>query len=155
MKVQDLNTTGPVWTFTPASHKTEHHGRGRVIYLGPKAQEVLKPFLRPELIAYLFSPTEALAERQADRRRNRKTSLSGSLDGSSTFAAVSGSLSFIAAIPFSDRRRFETCVQTKRNSYMRRTDDPSNRDWGFSLVRIAKYRSSALSKRRVYFRSTQ
>lgn len=30
-----------VWVYTPASHKTEHHGRGRAIYVGPKAQTLL------------------------------------------------------------------------------------------------------------------
>jgi integrase len=69
----DLDTSGRVWTYTPESHKTEHHGRERQIHLGPRAQEVLRPWLRTDLAAYLFSPAEAEAERHAGLRARRKT----------------------------------------------------------------------------------
>ncbi len=36
---------GKPWLYTPESHKTEHHGIARVVFLGPQAQEILKPFL--------------------------------------------------------------------------------------------------------------
>ena len=73
MRTCDLDTSGRVWIYTPQCHKTEHHGRERKIYLGPSAQEILRPWLRPELTAYLFSPREAMAQRYAERRANRKT----------------------------------------------------------------------------------
>jgi integrase len=73
MRTIDIDTTGRVWIYTPQSHKTEHHGRERRIYLGPAAQEILRPWLRTELTAYLFQPREAEAERRAEQRRNRKT----------------------------------------------------------------------------------
>jgi integrase len=38
----------------------------------------LRPWLRPDLSAYLFSPAEAMAERSAERRRDRKTPLTPS-----------------------------------------------------------------------------
>jgi len=73
MRSCDLETSGRVWVYTPESHKTEHHGRERRIFLGPTAQEVLRPWLRAELAAYLFSPAEAEAERHAEQRANRRT----------------------------------------------------------------------------------
>lgn len=73
MRTIDVDTSGRVWVFTPESHKTEHHDRERRIYLGPAAQEILRPWFRPELNAYLFQPQEAIAEHRAERRRNRKT----------------------------------------------------------------------------------
>jgi integrase len=73
MRTIDVDTSGRVWTYTPASHKTEHHGRTRVIYLGPQAQAILRPWLRPDLTAALFSPAEATAERMARLRERRKT----------------------------------------------------------------------------------
>jgi integrase len=73
MRTIDVDTTGRVWIYIPETHKTEHHGRSRRIYLGPKAQETLRPWLRPELTAYLFSPAEAEAERHAKQRDSRKT----------------------------------------------------------------------------------
>jgi site-specific recombinase XerD len=63
MRTMDLDVTGPVWEYVPGRHKTEHHGRERRVYLGPKAQEVVRPWLRADLAAYLFSPAEAEAER--------------------------------------------------------------------------------------------
>jgi integrase len=73
MRTIDVDTSGRVWTYTPESHKTEHHGRERRIYLGPAAQEILRPWLRRELTAYLFQPLEAEAGRRAEQRANRKT----------------------------------------------------------------------------------
>lgn len=62
------------WVYEPESHKTEHHGRRRIILLGPKAQEVLQPWLRPDNPeAYLFSPAEAQAYRHKLRTVARKT----------------------------------------------------------------------------------
>src|SRR5581483_6011251 len=51
----DLDVTGDVWLYRPASHKTAHHGKGRAIGIGPRAREVLEPFLPTELRAYAFS----------------------------------------------------------------------------------------------------
>jgi integrase len=86
MRGCDLDTTGPVWLYYPGrdqgdegQHKTAHHGHSRVIAIGPKAQEILKPFLKPENPqAYLFSPQESRAEYQALRRKNRKTKVTPS-----------------------------------------------------------------------------
>ena len=47
MRTCDLVTAGKVWEYRPASHKTAHYGKGRVIFIGPQAQEVLRPWLRP------------------------------------------------------------------------------------------------------------
>lgn len=45
MRIGDLDRTGPVWFYRPDSHKTEHHGRDRIVPLGPRAQAVLRDFL--------------------------------------------------------------------------------------------------------------
>ena len=73
MRGCDLDMTGPVWQYKPASHKTMHHGKMRTVSLGPKAQEIVRPFLKVNLGAYLFSATDAVAEHRAEQRQNRKT----------------------------------------------------------------------------------
>jgi integrase len=73
MRTIDIDMAGRVWVFRPETHKTEHHDKDRRIYLGPTAQEILRPWLRPELTAYLFSPREAVEHRRAEKRRYRKT----------------------------------------------------------------------------------
>lgn len=69
MRGCDLDMAGRIWTYTPASHKTEHHKKRRVIYLGPKAQAVVREFLKPDLNAYLFSSADAEDARNAQRRQ--------------------------------------------------------------------------------------
>ena len=41
MRPCDIDRSGEVWVYTPASHKTEHHGHSRRITIGPKAQAIL------------------------------------------------------------------------------------------------------------------
>jgi integrase len=75
MTMRALDTAGPVWIFTPPRHKTAHHRKQRRVFLGPRAQEVLRPWLRTELDAPLFQPREARADQNAQRRANRATKL--------------------------------------------------------------------------------
>lgn len=76
MRGCDFDTMDSVWHYMPATHKTEHHDQERVICLGPKAQAIVRPFLKPDPAAYLFSPTDAEVERRAKMHRRRKTPLS-------------------------------------------------------------------------------
>ncbi|WLD13130.1 site-specific integrase [Planctellipticum variicoloris] len=67
-----------VWTYRPATHKTEHHGRERRIFIGPEGQAVLSRYLDRDPEAYCFWPAEADAERNAVRRANRRSPLTPS-----------------------------------------------------------------------------
>jgi len=59
--------------FRPENHKTEHHGRERQIFIGPRGLEILRPFLNRPPEAYCFSPAEAFAEHHAERGNRRAT----------------------------------------------------------------------------------
>jgi len=72
----DVDTSGDVWVYRPESHKTEHHGRDRVICIGPKGQDVLRPYLLRPADAYCFSPQESERKRLAALHEKRKTPLS-------------------------------------------------------------------------------
>jgi integrase len=63
----DMDTNGEVWSYRPSSHKTEHHGRERVIFIGPKGQDVLRPYLLRDKEAFCFCP--------ADSERKRRTAM--------------------------------------------------------------------------------
>jgi integrase len=76
MRTGDIDRASEVWAYAPAKHKTEHHGHARIVYLGRRAQELIRPFLKMDPDAYLFSPAEAEAERRAALSANRKTPLS-------------------------------------------------------------------------------
>lgn len=58
----DLDTTKEVWEYHVPSHKTDHHGKQRVVMLGKQAQEILRPFLKSDRDAYLFNPQEGRKE---------------------------------------------------------------------------------------------
>ena len=63
MRPQDVDREAAVWLYRPQAHKTRHRGRTRVIYIGPKGQGILRPYLfrRPE--DYCFAPEGAGAKR--------------------------------------------------------------------------------------------
>lgn len=74
MKSDDIDRSRDVWLYMPERHKTEHHGKQRVVPIGPQAQEVLLPFIQDdEPGRYLFSPRVARDEFDASRKANRKT----------------------------------------------------------------------------------
>jgi len=61
MRACEISMIGPVWTYTPAAHKNAWRGHGREIYLGPKAQAIVREFLKPATEAYLFDPRDGRA----------------------------------------------------------------------------------------------
>jgi integrase len=76
MRSGDLTKKGDIWIYRPSTHKNawreeESEVHERVIYLGPQAQAVIRPFLKPDLQAYLFSPQEATDEHHAQRAHRR------------------------------------------------------------------------------------
>lgn len=78
MRTSDIDMTGQVWIYTPSEHKMEHHDRGRLIHLGPQAQQVIGPFLRNDLSAFIFDPREVQADRQSARRAARRSPMTPS-----------------------------------------------------------------------------
>lgn len=69
-------SSADVWLYRPSSHKTEHHGRDRIVYVGPQAQDVLRPYLLRDAEAYCFSPAESVDKQLQKRREERVTPLS-------------------------------------------------------------------------------
>jgi integrase len=45
MRPADIDRSGDIWVYIPERHKTEHHGKSRVIYVGPKGQAILQPYI--------------------------------------------------------------------------------------------------------------
>jgi len=80
MRTMDLDVSGKVWLYTPGSdqgehgqHKTAWRGQSRIIMIGPKAQAVLKPWLRTVLSERIFQPRDAVTAWQAVKRVRRKS----------------------------------------------------------------------------------
>ena len=67
-----------IWVYRPQEHKTEHHDQTRLVLIGPRAQEILRPWLDRDPEAYCFSPAEAVAARNARSRSNRKSPMTPS-----------------------------------------------------------------------------
>jgi integrase len=82
MRTMDVNTSDPAcWEYRPGSdagpngrHKNAWRGQQRAVFLGPRAIEVLRPWLRDEEpAAYLFSPRRWVEQRRAERKAARKS----------------------------------------------------------------------------------
>jgi integrase len=78
MRGCDLTMGGKLWEYRPASHKTEHHSRGRVIILGAEAQKIVREFLRTDTAEFLFRPEDSRREFEERRKAARKTPMSPS-----------------------------------------------------------------------------
>lgn len=76
MRTGDLDMSGPVWTYQPKYHKTQYRGRARQAFLGPRSQEIIRPFLRHDLQAYMFQPLQSERERREAMHAERKTPMS-------------------------------------------------------------------------------
>jgi len=72
LRACEINMSGKVWVYTPQQHKTAYRGHVRQVFLGPKAQEIVRPFLRMDTMAYLFSPQETMQEVRQRRHAKRK-----------------------------------------------------------------------------------
>lgn len=73
MRPCDVDRSGAVWLYRPERHKGTWLEKGRTVFIGPKAQAVLEPFLARDPQAYCFSPAEAVLERRAAAKAGRKT----------------------------------------------------------------------------------
>lgn len=76
MRPCDIDRSGKVWLYRPEQHKTQHHGKQRIVPLGPKAQAVLLRYLARDSSAHCFRPCDSEAKRRALANANRKTPLS-------------------------------------------------------------------------------
>jgi integrase len=83
LRPMDLDMRNPsCWLFRPGSdqgpegqHKTAHHAHDRLILIGPRAQEILRPYLGTKLDAYCFSPAESEPRRNGLRRHRGECAL--------------------------------------------------------------------------------
>ena len=73
MRPRDIDRSAAVWIYTPASHKTEHHGHERRVTIGPRAQAILAPYLDRDDGEYCFQPIESRRQQLAGMRAARKT----------------------------------------------------------------------------------
>lgn len=75
MRTCDIDTSGDVWTYTLAHHKTAHHGHVREVMIGPRGQEILAKRLRPNVREFIFRPEDAEAWRKEQCKTHRHPSV--------------------------------------------------------------------------------
>lgn len=69
----DIDRSGAVWIFRPSTHKTAHHERERVVFIGPRGQTAVAPFLDRAPEAFCFAPSESMQQMRDGRRAARVT----------------------------------------------------------------------------------
>ncbi len=72
----DVDRSAAVWCYRPQEHKTEHQDKGRTIFIGPRGQSILLPYLLRRETDYCFSPSDAVRKVRERREAERKTPLS-------------------------------------------------------------------------------
>jgi len=77
MRACDIDMTGDVWLYAPSDHKNKWRGQPKLIPLGPRAQAIVRPYLKLDTTAYLFCPRDSadwhIIRRAARSGLNRKT----------------------------------------------------------------------------------
>jgi len=73
LRAEDIDRSGPVWVYRPAQHKNAWRTRLREIFFGPRAIEILRPWLDRFADGPLFSPAAAEANRSTFRSDSRMT----------------------------------------------------------------------------------
>jgi integrase len=67
-----VDRSSEVWELKLQKHKTAYKGKSRTLYVGPKAQAILTPFLLRGADEYCFSPADAM-KRVRDQRHAERT----------------------------------------------------------------------------------
>ena len=79
MRVGDVDRSGDVWEYRPKNHKTEEYIGKKIIHLGKDEQALIAPYLIGKTAGQaVFSPAQAMKERNAEKRANRKTKITPS-----------------------------------------------------------------------------
>lgn len=73
MRRRDFHQTRDGMEYRPARHKTEHHGKERVVALGPQAREIVRVFTKLDPDASMFSPVDVDHEFREAQRAKRKS----------------------------------------------------------------------------------
>jgi integrase len=74
MRGADIDRSDPeCWVYRPSRHKGQHHERERIVFIGPRAQAILTPYLAEAGAGYLFSPKRSEEARNEAKRAARST----------------------------------------------------------------------------------
>jgi integrase len=73
LRGEDLDRCGPVWLYRVRRHKTSRLGHKRCVPFGPKAQLILRRYLKADPTALLFSPADQATLIAEEKRARRQT----------------------------------------------------------------------------------
>lgn len=68
MSWNQIDQSEDIWFYSPRRHKTQHHGRPKLIAIGARAQAVLERYRHRSIDAAIFSPSESERIRNGMRR---------------------------------------------------------------------------------------
>lgn len=73
LRGDEIEAKGESWVFRPGAHKNAWRGKVREVYIGPKCQRVIGPYLERAGEGYLFSPRLSVEDQHAARGEARVT----------------------------------------------------------------------------------
>ncbi len=75
LRPRDIDQSSSPWLYRVREHKTIHFQKERHVYIGPRAQEILRPYLLRDSDRPCFSPAEADRLRRSKLHECRQTPL--------------------------------------------------------------------------------
>lgn len=75
MRPCDIDRNGEVWHYCPDKHKTQYLGSERIVSIGLRGQEILRPYMLRSEEVYLFSPADSEKQRLKKMHAERKVPL--------------------------------------------------------------------------------
>jgi integrase len=72
LRERDIDREGKTWVYIPPSHKTQHDGRQRKIFIGPIAQQFIEPLFSGIPDDYVFRPSESAPRIRKNGRPSKK-----------------------------------------------------------------------------------
>lgn len=78
LRTRDVERTDDAWLYRPSQHKNAWRGRERIVWFDKRCIELLKPLLKADPSACLFSAAEVMKQRKEAWRAARRTPLTPS-----------------------------------------------------------------------------
>jgi integrase len=140
MRPCEIDSSSKIWVYSPADHKTAHHDHKRKIYIGPKGQHILQPFMFRPADSFCFSPAEAEAHRRVKMHENRKIPLQqGNAPGTNQKEnpiRVKGNVYTVGTYRTAINRAIEKAFPAPE--HLRQRENETKKDWRKRLTKNEK-----------------
>jgi integrase len=114
IRPMDIDRSLPVWIYRPPRHKGSWRGTELSVFIGPKSQKILKPYLKRPADKPCFSPRESEAKRNEGRRAAGKAPIRNGRPRNSQYTTDTYRQAVTYAIDRANRKRKKAAEEAGR-----------------------------------------